>query len=88
MKYYNLPFKIYLNESFFANIEWYLYKYFHITRKYPCGIKKNKYNYCHQPLVKERVYLSKDKTECFCKVCGERKVLANYELDINNLWSF
>lgn len=88
IKYYGLPFKFYLNEPFFANIEWYLYRFFHIKRKYPCGVKRDKYNCCHQPFFKDRVYLSNDKTECFCKVCGSKRISANYEINLDKVWDF
>ena len=35
-----LPIKFYRNNRWFANLEWYLFKYFHIKRKIPCGRTK------------------------------------------------
>ena len=64
---------------------WWLYKLFGIQRKYPCGrTKKNKYLCCMQPFIGERMYLSENKTECYCKVCNSIRELSTHEIDLNN----
>ena len=83
--YFPIQIHIFKDVYFFANIQWLLYKYFHKERTIPCGrTKKDKYLCCCQPMRKERVYLSEDKHECFCKVCHQTRVLTNQILNEDN----
>ena len=70
-----------------VEIQWLKYKYFHKIRTIPCGRNfNNKYLCCCQPMKSERVYLSNDNKECYCKVCNTMRVLSNHEININNPW--
>ncbi len=82
-----LPIKFYRNDRWFANLEWYLFKYFHIKRKIPCGrTKKNDFLCCRQPFDIKRVYFNKDRTECRCKVCDKIRMLSSRPLNPENPW--
>ena len=91
MKINLLPIEVYINRNthFFAEIEWFLYKHFRKTRAIPCGRTKNdKYLCCCQPMERERVILSADKTECYCKVCGSIRIRSNHPIDLNQIGEF
>ena len=84
-----LPINIYIekNRRFFAEVDWILYKIFGKTRTIPCGrTKKDKYLCCNQPLDKNRMYLTEDKKECYCKVCNSTRILSNQPIDLDNIW--
>lgn len=67
-----------------VEIEWLLYKWFGIKRKYPCGRKKGEnYLCCQQPWIAERYYLTEDKKEWHCKVCDRCAVMSSYEMSEN-----
>ena len=73
-----------LNHRFFAEAQWLMYKYFHKTRTIPCGrFQKDKYLCCCQPIIKERVYLSDDETEVFCKVCNHCRIRSNQKINLD-----
>ena len=91
MKYYRFPIYVIVgvNEPFFANIQWYLYKYFHIKRDRPCGRnKKDSYLCCRQLVLPERMRLSEDGKECFCKVCGSKRISSNQQIDLKEWINF
>lgn len=91
MKNKYLPIKIYIckNTRFFAEIDWILYKCFKKKRINPCGrSKKDKHLCCCQPMKKERLYLSEDKTKCFCKVCNKYRIFSSQPINLDNLWYF
>lgn len=80
------PFNIYRNNKWFANIEWYLFKYFHIKRKIPCGrTKEDSYLCCEQPCDPKRIYFNLNRTKAYCKVCGSIRCMSNHPLP-NNPW--
>lgn len=82
-----LPIKIYRNDRWFANLEWYLFKYFHIKRKIPCGrTKKNSYLCCNQSYDPKRIYFNLDRTKAYCKVCNSIRYMSNHSLP-NNPWA-
>ena len=84
-----LPIKFYaeLNGSWFAAIEWKLYKWFNIKRKNSCGrSRKHDYLCCCQPIDKEHCYLSEDKKTLYCKCCDRERIISSEIIDIDNIW--
>lgn len=67
-----------------TEIEWLLYKWFGIKRKYPCGRKKGEsYLCCCQPWIAERHYLTEDRKEWRCKVCDRCIIMSNHKMSEN-----
>lgn len=83
------PIIIYSNPEFFAKISWYLYKFFKIKRKYPCGRKKitSCLNCELEPTVKNSYIEISDDGEfnLRCKVCGSSHMSSTYHEGINNI---
>jgi hypothetical protein len=83
-----LPIEIYINRNhtFFANIEWLLYKKFRKTRTIPCGrFKKDKYLCCCQPNIdEEHCYYNKDHTKVYCKCCNSLRMMGNHPIDLKH----
>lgn len=68
------------NEQRIAKFQWFLYKWFRIKRKYPCGQnKKSAFLYCALPMSKEHSYVINDgdRHEVICKVCGSLHMMSN-----------
>ena len=84
-----LPIKFYaeLNGSWFAAIEWKLYKWFGVKRKKSCGRFGHAADYlsCCQPIDKEHCYLSEDKRNAYCKCCNRVRILCSEPLDLDHL---
>lgn len=81
--------EIYKNSTFFAKIDWILYKFFKVKRTTPCGRSK-KDNYlccCLSPTVKNS-YVEFDDCgfKIKCKVCGSTHMSASFcKDDIHNI---
>lgn len=84
--------KIYKDECKFANIEWFLYKWFGIKRKYPCGRgRKNKMMCCALKPTKENSMIINNGNihEIRCKVCGQSHMSSNTFIEsIDDMWEF
>lgn len=80
------------NESSFAKVEWLLFKWFGIRRKYPCGRdKKTNYLCCSlAPDEENSVIINEGKLhEVRCKVCGELHMSSSTTInDLDELWEF
>ena len=79
--------KIYRNERSFAKISWFIYKYFNIKRKIPCGqLKRNKMMYCALfPSKENSVVINDGNThEIRCKVCGSIHMMSSSYIDPEN----
>ena len=77
------------NPYFFAKIDWLLWRLFKRKPKQPCGRRRNeRYLCCCQPLDIDRVYLSDDGKEVFCKCCGSCIMRSNYLLDEKDIFEW
>lgn len=78
------------NETLFAKLEWLLFKWFGIRRKYPCGRnKKSKYLCCSLvPNEQNSVIINEGKIhEIRCKVCGSVHMISNKQIySVKNFW--
>lgn len=85
-----LGLKITRDDYFWAKIDWFLYKYLKIKRKYPCGrTKKNKDFCCCLTPDEKNSYITKDKHEIRCKVCGSVRMISSEPIkNINAMWEF
>ena len=82
-----LPFKVYRNNQFYANLSWLLYKYFHIKRTLPCGrTSKDSYLCCELDPAKENsIVINNGEThEIRCKVCGSTHMMSNQYINPDN----
>lgn len=84
--------KIKRNESAFAKIEWLLYKWLGIKRKYPCGRgKKDKMMCCMlRPTKENSIIINEGRThEIRCKVCGQAHMTSSaFIKSIDEMWEF
>lgn len=84
MRFGPIKIEAYRNSTFFAKVDWILYKIFKIKRTTPCGRSK-KDNYlccCLSPTVKNSYGVFNDcGFELKCKVCGS----INCYDDIHNI---
>lgn len=78
------------DEFFWAKIDWYLYKYLKIKRKIPCGRTRKTQHYCCCLIPNEKnSYISKDRHEIKCKVCGNSHMFSSGIIkNINKIWEF
>lgn len=82
--------KIQRDEHKFAEIEWLLYKWLGIKRKYPCGRGKGDSYLCCSLIPNEEnsIIVNEGNThEIRCKVCGNVHMMSsNFIKSIDEMW--
>lgn len=84
--------KVQKDEYKFAKIEWLLYKWFAIKRRYPCGRDKSSSYLCCalRPTEENSIIINEGNThEIRCKVCGSAHMTSSdFIKSIDELWEF
>ena len=60
--------------------------FYSLYNPYPCGrTKEDKHLCCRRDkITRWNSYLTKDKTECYCRFCNSIRILSNYPIDLKH----